>query len=146
MMISIAMTTYNGEKYIIKQLETIRKQTCMPDEVIICDDGSKDATTQLVNKYIISHDLQGWRLVINERNLGFIENFKQAIGLTHGDIIFLADQDDEWEPEKIEIMTKCVIDNPKISSLACSLSYIDQNSNSFLPKKEAVWGEMSKKN
>ena len=93
--ISVAMTTYNGEKYIEKQLESLRLQTRKIDEVIICDDRSKDNTEKVVTDYINKYNLTGWKFIVNEKNLGFIENFKKSMRLTTGDYIFLADQDDE---------------------------------------------------
>ena len=51
-MISIAMTTYNGEQYIERQLESILNQTLLADEIVICDDGSRDATVEIIRKVI----------------------------------------------------------------------------------------------
>ena len=55
MRISIVMTTYNGEKYLLEQLDSLRTQTRTPDEVIICDDGSTDSTNRYIDKYITDH-------------------------------------------------------------------------------------------
>lgn len=93
--ISVAMTTYNGSKYIIKQLDSLKNQSRKIDELVICDDCSTDNTVELVNDYIKSNNLEGWNMYSNENNLGFINNFKQAIKKTTGDIIFLCDQDDD---------------------------------------------------
>ena len=74
-MISVAMATYNGEKYIRKQLESILNQTKMVDEIIICDDCSSDNTCVIINEIIRTH-LEGnrIRLICNERNLGYYRN------------------------------------------------------------------------
>lgn len=77
--ISVAMTTYNGSNYIIKQLDSLKNQSRKIDELIICDDCSTDNTVELVNDYIKSNNLEGWNIYSNENNLGFINNFKQAI-------------------------------------------------------------------
>lgn len=103
-MISVVMATYNGEKYLIEQLDSIRNQTVVPDEVIICDDGSKDSTKQIVTDYIARNELGNWYYSINEKNLGYGNNFHQAVQKANGDFIFFSDQDDLWVPEKIEIM------------------------------------------
>lgn len=103
-MISIAMTSYNGEKYIVDQLESIRAQTIPPDEVIISDDGSSDNTVKIVEDYINRYGLKGWRIVENPKNLGYIKNFWKTILSTKGDYVFLADQDDIWKQNKIESM------------------------------------------
>lgn len=77
--ISVAMTTYNGSKYIIKQLDSLKNQSRKIDELVICDDCSTDNTVELVNDYIKSNNLEGWNIYSNENNLGFINNFKQVI-------------------------------------------------------------------
>ncbi|MDD5889890.1 MAG: glycosyltransferase [Ruminococcus sp.] len=137
--ISVAMTTYNGEKYIEKQLESLRLQTRKIDEVIICDDRSKDNTEKVVTDYINKYNLTGWKFIVNEKNLGFIENFKKSMRLTTGDYIFLADQDDEWHHDKIETMTDILDKNNNIDLLSCSLQFIDQNSNSYMPETLPNW-------
>ena len=104
-MISIAMTTYNGSKYIIEQLTSILHQTVQPDEVIICDDRSGDDTVRLVADFISQNGLSNWRVSVNERNLGWKQNFRRAIRMTKGDIVFFADQDDIWMPHKLEEMS-----------------------------------------
>ena len=101
-MISIAMCTYNGEKYIKEQLESIINQTLQPEEIVICDDCSSDCTIKII-KNVMSKWSGQWRLVCNKNNLGYRKNFQQAIGLCHGDFIFLSDQDDVWDREKLEI-------------------------------------------
>lgn len=87
-MISIAMTTYNGEKYIERQLESIFSQTLPVDEIIICDDNSKDRTIEIIGRFIEKNQTDKIRLVHNQENLGYIRNFYKAISLTKGDYIF----------------------------------------------------------
>jgi len=99
-LVSIAMTTYNGESYIEKQLQSILNQTYNSLEIIICDDCSNDSTVEIIKKYIrIDTRIQ---LVKNKKNLGFKKNFEQAISLCTGDYIALSDQDDIWKNNKIE--------------------------------------------
>mgnify|MGYP004645231881 FL=1 len=137
--ISVAMTTYNGEKYIEKQLESLRLQTRKIDEVIICDDRSKDNTEKVVTDYINKHNLTGWKFIVNDKNLGFIDNFKKAIKLTTGDYIFLADQDDEWHFDKIEVMANILDENDNIDLLSCNLQFIDKDSKNFTPTSLPKW-------
>ncbi len=108
-MISIAMTTFNGSRYIIEQLDSILHQTVLPDEVIICDDRSSDSTVQLVEDYIERNALSNWRISVNEKNLGWKQNFRRAVSMTKGDIVFFADQDDIWMPWKLEEMSAFMI-------------------------------------
>lgn len=127
-MISVALATYNGEKYIIKQLESIKNQSVKPDEVIICDDLSKDSTAKLINEYIEKNELKKtWKLVINERNLGYIKNFIKAITLTHGDYIFLSDQDDIFYKNKFEEMLKILRNKEDCVLLNANYEIIDEN-------------------
>jgi len=101
-LISIAMTTYNGEKFIAQQLDSILSQSHSNLEITICDDGSTDSTPTILKKY--SHEDNRIKLFFNESNLGLIKNFEKAISLCQGEYIALSDQDDLWEPKKIEIL------------------------------------------
>jgi glycosyltransferase involved in cell wall biosynthesis len=101
--ISVAMCTYNGALFIQEQLESIAAQTRLPDEVIVCDDGSSDGTLDVVAQFAscVPFLLNYHR---NPNQLGVTKNFERAISLCTGDIIFLCDQDDVWLPQKIETM------------------------------------------
>ena len=87
--ISVIMAAFNGENYILGQLNSIRFQTKRPDEVIIIDDSSTDGTDKLVSEYITKYNLSNWKLIINEKNVGWRRNFTNAIRVASGDIIFL---------------------------------------------------------
>ncbi len=104
--ISVCMTTCNGSRYIEKQLESIYTQTLKPDEVIIRDDCSSDETAEILESFIHAHGLEGsWDFTVNDHNLGWQRNFFETVKASTGDIIFFADQDDIWLPDKIEIMS-----------------------------------------
>jgi len=100
-MISIAMATYNGERYLKEQLDSIFSQTWKNIELIICDDGSSDHTVEILTSYQEKYPL---KLFSNEKNLGYCRNFEKAISLCSGEFIALADQDDIWEPTKLETL------------------------------------------
>ena len=110
---SVAMCTYNGEKYITDQLRSIINQSTQPDELIICDDNSSDKTVERIKCILGSWD-KPWHIYINKQNLGYRKNFQKAISLCKGDIIFLSDQDDVWQKDKITIMMKAFQDNPHV--------------------------------
>lgn len=93
-LISIAMTTYNGEKYLREQLDSILNQTYSNFELIICDDCSKDSTWQILEEY--AQNDNRIKIYKNEHNLGFKKNFEKAISLCNADYIALSDQDDIW--------------------------------------------------
>ena len=136
MKISVVMTTYNGQKYIKKQLESIELQTVKIDEVIIIDDCSNDDTVEIVNEFIHNKQLTGWILEENKNNLGYIENFKKGLSQATGDIIFLCDQDDIWKLNKVEIMANILSHNKNMYSLASSFEFINQNDEKFDIKEQ----------
>lgn len=104
MSVSVVMATYNGEKYIQEQLDSIRTQSVSPDEVIICDDCSTDNTVKVVEKYITLYKLENkWKIYKNECNLGYADNFNKVAEMANGTFVLFADQDDIWLNNKIEI-------------------------------------------
>lgn len=122
MKVSVVMATYNGEKYVEEQLESIRKQTRAADEVLIFDDCSSDRTVEVAKKYIVDNSLIGWEINRNVKNKGWRRNFFDGIKETTGDYIFLCDQDDIWISDKIEKMTRVLEENKDISVLASDFS------------------------
>ncbi|WNC30715.1 glycosyltransferase family 2 protein [Thermosynechococcus sp. PKX82] len=103
MRISIAMATYNGEKYLQEQLDSFLNQTRLPDELVVSDDCSTDSTMQILHDFAKNAPFEV-KIYQNEHNLGYARNFENALKLTSGDIIFLSDQDDIWFSEKIEFI------------------------------------------
>lgn len=122
MKISVVMTTYNGEKYVEEQLESIRRQTKTVDEVLIFDDQSSDRTVQFIKNYIDDQNLTGWRIIVNSVNKGWKKNFFEGIQRATGGIVFLCDQDDIWMADKVEKMVGVLEQNDKISVLASNFS------------------------
>lgn len=105
MIISIAMATYNGAKYLREQLDSFVAQTRLPDELVVCDDGSEDKTISIIEEFSQRAPFVV-RLIKNPKNLGFIKNFEKALSLCTGDLIFFSDQDDVWFPEKVQYIEK----------------------------------------
>jgi len=101
--ISIAMTTYNGGAYLQEQLDSFLCQTVLPDELVVCDDGSSDDTYLILSEFKKKANFDV-NIVLNEVNLGYIMNFEKSLSLCTGDLIFLSDQDDVWFCNKIEVM------------------------------------------
>lgn len=125
-MISIAMTTYNGAQFVEAQLRSILEQTRQPDEIIICDDGSRDDTVNIIRHVMETSGTDRIRLVENEENLGYIRNFYKAISLTKGDYIFLADQDDIWHREKLE-KSLAIMERTGAAAICTRSRLIDQD-------------------
>lgn len=103
---SICIATYNGEKYLRQQIESILNQISQDDEVIISDDGSTDKTIDIVNSFKDSRI----KLLRNSGRHGCIGNFQNALQEAKGDYIFLSDQDDIWLENKYSVLTKYLKD------------------------------------
>lgn len=129
MKISIAMATYNGEKYIREQLESFSSQTLLPDELIITDDCSTDRTEMIVNEFAATAPFNVF-FHRNEKNMGYCGNFNEALVRTTGDLVFLSDQDDVWFPEKIETMVSLAEKNPDMLVLMNDTELTDGDLNS----------------
>ena len=101
-LVSIAMATYNGEKYVAEQLESLVKQTHKNIEIVIVDDCSTDNTVSVVKEFQKKYGFI--TLIEKENNSGVTKTFEHAICNCKGEYIALSDQDDIWQPDKIEIL------------------------------------------
>lgn len=97
--ISIALATYNGEKYLQELLDSLCNQSLQPNEVLVSDDCSTDNTLSIISKY---SDKLNIRQVIHDKNCGVNKNFEAAIKSCSGDYVMICDQDDIWMPNKIQ--------------------------------------------
>lgn len=123
---SIAMCTYNGSRFILEQLESIVNQSYPPCEVIICDDGSRDNTCELVEEFQEKYP-NLIKLYKNDINIGRNKNFSQAIGLCEGDIIALSDQDDVFLPNKLEWIAKVLKSNLEFGLVFSNAIVVDES-------------------
>lgn len=112
-MISIALATYNGEKYLREQLDSILSQTIQDFEIVICDDYSTDSTWDILQEYIIEDNRI--KIYQNAENVGFKKNFEKAISLCKGEYIALSDQDDIWTKGHLEHLISIIGDK----AIAC---------------------------
>ena len=136
--ISVAMCTYNGEKYLSEQLDSILSQNIVPDEIVICDDASTDHTIQIIEHYRQKHP-SVIKLYRNEQNLGVVKNFEKAINLCTKELIFLSDQDDVWFPHKTEVITRAFNRYPDIEAVCHNLQICRKN-REYL--KHTMWETM----
>ena len=127
--VSVALTTYNGEKYILKQLHSLLFQRRAIDEVVIFDDASTDNTVDIIKEFIEKNRLMNWHFYRNKKNVGFSKNFKNAIKKTTGDIIFLCDQDDIWYKTKVGAMLNRFESDERIKAIYSGFTFIDENDN-----------------
>jgi glycosyltransferase involved in cell wall biosynthesis len=126
MKVSIAMATFNGEKFLKEQLNSFLDQTRAPDEIIICDDGSSDGTLQILREFAENAPFNV-RIIKNPENIGFTQNFNKAIDHTTGDLVFLSDQDDVWFPEKIEYIEGLAREHPEKYVFMNDVELADEN-------------------
>ena len=140
MSVSVVITTYNGEKYIVDQLESLRNQTRKIDEVLIYDDGSTDSTSMIVENFIKDFKLENWHFIVNKKNKGWKRNFHDGVKETSSDFIFPCDQDDIWHNDKIEKMEKVMLENPDINVLVGRYhKFFDDESTNKCKKKKTIW-------
>jgi glycosyltransferase involved in cell wall biosynthesis len=111
-LVSVVLTTYNGEVFLEEQLDSLFQQTYSPIEVIAVDDGSTDNTLSILNRYAAAHS--NMKVFVNEDNLGFIKNFEKGCKLSRGQLISLCDQDDHWDKDKIKKMAAEIGEYPLI--------------------------------
>ena len=107
--VSIAMATFNGAPYLRDQLESLARQTELPCELVVTDDGSLDETEAIIRQFAQSAPFPvRWHR--NPERLGYRGNFMRASSLCIGNLIAFCDQDDVWYPEKVRSSTKAFED------------------------------------
>lgn len=125
-LVSIVIATYNGEKYLEEQLNSIVHQTYQNLEIIAIDDCSHDQTPTILEKYAAQHP--NMRVVRNTTNLGYVKNFEKGCALTTGDYISFCDQDDVWDLDKTKLLMEAIGDHLMIY---CDSAFVDASLNSL---------------
>lgn len=126
MKVSIVIATYNGGEHIGKQLQSIKEQSKLPDEIIISDDCSTDNTIMIINNFTKKNKLN-IKLFKNYQRKGSTQNFSNAILKATGDIIFLCDQDDFWFKKKIKTIVELAKNNPSHNLFINDVELTDEN-------------------
>jgi glycosyltransferase involved in cell wall biosynthesis len=124
-MFSIALCTYNGQRFLRQQLESLSIQTLLPSELVACDDLSSDGTLPILHDFANRAPFPV-RIYRNSSRLGVIKNFEQAIAKCCGDLIALADQDDVWFPEKLKTILEAFTQDPKAEAVFTDAVIISQ--------------------
>jgi glycosyltransferase involved in cell wall biosynthesis len=124
--ISIAMATCNGEQYLSAQLQSFVEQKRLPDELVICDDGSRDATVAMVERFCRTAPF-ATRVLVNEENLGYVKNFERALAHCGGDLVFLSDQDDCWFSDKLAVMAQRFEQDARLFVLQADMVLADEH-------------------
>ena len=125
-LVSIVISTYNGEKYLAEQIESIVNQTYSNVEIIIIDDASIDSTSDIILFYQSKYPQI--KVYFNDENIGYVKNFEKGGSLSKGDFISFCDQDDVWDLRKTEILMNEIGDYPLIF---CDDLMVDENLQSL---------------
>lgn len=143
--ISVALCTYNGEKYLAAQLDSILSQTYPIYEIVIVDDRSTDGTMDIVRSYAEKYPIIKYS--VNEQNLGYLQNFSLAISKTIGQYVALSDQDDIWSKDHLDKLISgignkalCVGDCEMIDSNGERLGkmFSDVKKNFYIPQSDVA--------
>ena len=128
--IDVLLTTYNGEKYIREQVESILNQTYKNIRLVISDDCSTDKTVEILKEYEKKDD----RVVLysQKKNLGYVKNFEFLLTKVENDLYMLSDQDDVWLPEKIEKSLE-KLKKEDADLVFGELEVVDENLNTIFP-------------
>lgn len=139
-MISVCIATHNGEKYIREQLDSILCQLSIEDEIVISDDGSTDATLEIIGNYKDSR-IKVYTMVHTRKGMKShyyaTKNFENALKFAKGDYIFLSDQDDIWMRNKVDVCMENLLNHDMVlHNLECvdgNLQPLNRNiyNNSF---------------
>jgi glycosyltransferase involved in cell wall biosynthesis len=110
--ISVAMATYNGERYLQEQLDSLAAQTLLPCELVVGDDGSSDRTVAILEAFARTAPFPV-RITANSSNLGYADNFLRTAVRCEGDWIVFCDQDDVWLPHKLAQAAEAIARHPE---------------------------------
>ena len=122
--LSVVMCTYNGEPHLAAQLSSLAGQTRPPDELVVVDDGSTDATAAVLRAFADGAAFSV-RLFENAENLGVNANFSKALELADGDVLLTCDQDDLWRPDKLERVERAFDESPEAGLVLHDATLID---------------------
>jgi glycosyltransferase involved in cell wall biosynthesis len=124
-MISVAIASYNGERYIAEQLDSILAQECESNfEVVVSDDCSSDGTVSILELYAARYPSKV-RVLTSSKNEGIRKNFEKAIRACNGELIAISDQDDWWHPRKLRVLSELLRGNVTLSF--SDMDVVDEN-------------------
>jgi glycosyltransferase involved in cell wall biosynthesis len=133
--ISVALCTYNGARFLEPQLDSYLTQTRLPDELVVCDDGSTDETIEILARFERRASFPV-RIVRNESTLRPTKNFEKAIGLCTGDLIATSDQDDVWLPDKLALGEAALAREPHCGLVFTNADVVDED---LQPRGHQMW-------
>lgn len=125
--VDILVATYNGEKYIKEQIESLLGQTYQNIQIIISDDCSKDGTRQILKQYEQNEKI---KIFYQEENLGYVKNFEFLLNQVQSNLYMLCDQDDVWKKEKVEKSVE-KLKKEDLDLVFGDLEVVDENLNTI---------------
>jgi len=123
--VSVVLCTFDGAEFLAAQLQSLANQTCPPDEIVVRDDASHDATREVLDDFA-HRSAVPVRISINRQRLGIPANFWAAIGDARGDLIALCDQDDVWHPSRLERAIDVLDNEPHVGATFSNGRCIDE--------------------
>jgi glycosyltransferase involved in cell wall biosynthesis len=133
--ISVVVATYNGVRFLAPQLQSILAQTVSPLELLIGDDCSTDGTVALAEKLLAGSGVR-YDVTVNDRRLGVTRKFERLIARATGDVIVLCDQDDEWLPNRLEVIDRILGSRQDLYGLFSNADLIGPDSE---PLPGSLW-------
>jgi glycosyltransferase involved in cell wall biosynthesis len=121
---TVCLCTYNGGRYLKELLDSLAKQTLLPSELLVGDDGSSDDTPEILRDFA-AYAPCPVEIFANEQRLGPACNLERLLVRATGDILFPCDQDDIWDPGKIEVLARALEESPGSGAAICNSSLID---------------------
>ncbi len=121
--IGVIIATFNGERYIKEQLESIINQSIKPDFILVTDGGSNDNTINICEEYLSKKTIR-YEIITSKSKLGVKDNFEKGIKNCHTKYIFFSDQDDYWLPDKIKNAMK-VFEDDKVAVVFCNAHIVN---------------------
>ncbi len=139
--VSVCMATYNGQRFVREQLDSIVGQLHNDDEIVLLDDRSTDGTLALLRQFQEEQAAKadGPRIILiaHAENRGVVRTFEETLRAATGDVLFLADDDDRWAPDKVEQVLKAFAADPNLQVVSTGLEWIDAESRP-LPASERM--------
>ncbi len=137
MRISIALATYNGAAYLEAQIKSILQGSRRPDEWVVVDDASTDASLELARRQLIEAGARASTCTTNPANLGASASFARAVAMATGDVILFCDQDDIWHPDKLALIEEAFAGDSSLVLAYHDGAIIDAQSK---PDGRTIWG------
>ena len=136
--VSVAMATYNGERFLQEQLDSLAAQTHLPCELVVGDDGSTDGTLDILERFARTAPFPV-HIQRNSVNLGYGENFLQTASRCTGEWIAFCDQDDVWKPTKLAIFCRVLKRHPQVSLFVHELTECDEHLRHLMSVAAGFW-------